>query len=146
MKAYFITDPKFTLTTEGRDTARLSLDSELVAWSEVLVATICVPTGFEFDGESIPRWLHGICPPYGYSRRGAAIHDYLYRFGGYHLDTGKLMLVTRSQADLVYHEMLLAKGVPSWRANVRWFALRLVGWSAWNANRKAITRHTMHTP
>lgn len=141
--AQFITDPAFTLTTEGRDTARLALASELVVYSAVLEAELHIPAGFEFDGESIPRWLHGIVPPYGYTRRGAAIHDYLYRFGGYHAPDSSLVSVTRAQADAVYREMIEARGFPAWRATVRWFALRCLGWIAWRQNRRAMTLHRM---
>jgi hypothetical protein len=97
---------------------------------------ITVPKDFIFDGESIPFWLQWLAPPFGDSKRGACVHDWLYRNAGYLDEHGTLCPVRRSQADAVYRELIEAKGLPRWRANIRWAALRLVGGFAWNANRK----------
>lgn len=131
--------------TEGLQTRALRLLSPFQVYSQSLDAIITVPAGFEFDGESIPDFLHGIVPPFGQSKRGACVHDYLYRFAGYHNLLGDIVGVTRAEADKVYLELVKAKGLPSWRANIRWTVLRLVGSFAWRSNRKTIGQLTLPT-
>lgn len=135
--AEFITDFKALDVTEGRQTNTLMLLEPFVVYSGHLDAVISVPKGFTFDGESIPLALQWLAPPFGDSKRGACVHDWLYRNAGYLNNDGALHPVTRSQADAVYRELIEAKGLPRWRANIRWAALRLVGGFAWNSNRKA---------
>lgn len=130
-KAEFITEFEALDVAEGKQTSLLRLISSFTVYSGVLNAIITVPKGFEFDGESIPVWLHAVVPPFGQSKRGACVHDYLYRNHGYRDQYGGLIPVTRAQADAVYKELVLAKGLPSWRANIRWSVLRLVGWVPW---------------
>jgi len=135
-EAAFITELKVLDITEGSDTSTLQLLEPFQVYSAVLENIITVPSGFIFDGESIPGWLHGIAPPFGLSKRGAAVHDYLYRYAGFHDITGRIIPVSRKDADRVYLELVQAKGLPAWRSNLRYCVLRLVGWSAWNTNRK----------
>lgn len=135
-KAEFITEFKALDVTEGFDTHTLQLVEPLEVYSGYLDAIIRAPKGFTFDGESIPLWLQWLSPPFGDSKRGACIHDYLYRNAGYIDADGRLHPVSRSQADAVYRELIEAKGLPRWRANIRWATLRLVGGFAWQANRK----------
>jgi len=134
--ADFITEFKALDVTEGFDTHTLMLLEPFTVYSGVLDAVITVPKDFIFDGESIPFWLQWLAPPFGDSKRGACVHDWLYRNAGYLDEHGTLCPVRRSQADAVYRELIEAKGLPRWRANIRWAALRLVGGFAWNANRK----------
>lgn len=141
-EAEFLTDPEFVDITEGRQTQRYRLRGELSVYSAVLAQKITVPAGFEFDGESIPALLQWLVKRFGASKRGAAVHDYLYRLGGYRLPNGALQSVTRRQADDVYAELLKIKGLPAWRANARWLALRIAGRAAWNAN----ARERLQTP
>lgn len=131
----FINDLRVEDITEGTDTQTLRLLAPFTVYSAELDAIITVPTGFIFDGESIPVWLQGIVKPFGQSKRGACVHDYLYRYGSYTTLSGSVVKVTRAQADKVYFELVRAKGLPTWRANLRWGVLRLVGWAAWNSNR-----------
>lgn len=135
-KAEFLTDFLPLDVTEGRETQRLRLLEPFRVYSAVLDDQIEVAAGFEFDGESIPVWAQTFAPPFGQSRRGAAVHDWLYRHGGYYRATGQFVRVTRKQADAVYKELVLAKGLSSWRANMRYGVLRLLGWAAWNQNQE----------
>ena len=134
--AEFLNDMRALDVTEGRETQRLELLDDLCVYSGYLNAQITVPRGFTFDGESIPAALQWLVPPFGQSKRGACVHDYLYRFAGYHLPGGRLIHVSRTDADRVYRELVLAKGLPAWRATLRYRVLRLVGGAAWKANRK----------
>jgi hypothetical protein len=135
-EASFITEFQALDVAEGQQTSLLKLIAPFSVYSAVLDAIITAPEGFTFDGESIPVWLHGLVPPFGQSKRGACIHDYLYRNHGYRTPGGDFHPVTRAQADAVYKELVQAKGLPGWRANVRWGVLRLVGWAAWRASYK----------
>ena len=133
--AEFLTDPRFFDISEGRETQRLELESDLFAYSAVLGSELVVRAPFIFE-ESIPRPLIGMAPAMGVTKRGACIHDALYRFGGYyepeagHPDT--FIPVTRSQADAVYREMMVAKGYSPFLARIRWLAVRLGGFTTWN--------------
>lgn len=138
-KAEFITEFEALDAAEGTEVNKLRLISPFTVYSGVLDAVITVPTGFTFDGESIPLILHGLVPPFGQSKRGACVHDYLYRYRGYRTPGGDFHKVTRAQADAVYKELVLLKGLPSWRANVRWSVLRLVGGLAWSQNARKST-------
>lgn len=132
----FLSDLRVEDITEGTDTQTLRLLAPFKVYSQTLDAVITVPEGFIFDGESIPAWLQGVVKPFGQSKRGACVHDYLYRFGAYVATNGGRVGVSRAQADKVYFELVRAKGLPSWQANLRWGVLRLVGWAAWNSNAK----------
>lgn len=134
--AEFITNFQALDVTEGFETHTLRLLEPLVVYSGVLDARITVPAGFIFDGESIPLWLQWLAPPFGDSKRGACVHDWLYRNAGYYDESGVFQKVLRSQADAVYRELIEAKGLPRWRANIRWAVLRVVGGLAWRDNRK----------
>ena len=85
-----------------------------------------VPKGFVTDGASIPRFLWRVCGhPLEAKRFPAAVaHDWMY-----YEDTG----CDRATADRLYRVMLVALGVPAWRAWVEWGALRLFGARRWNA-------------
>lgn len=135
-KAAFLSDFKALDVTEGFEVHTLELETPFSVYSGVLDSIITVPSGFIFDGESIPLIFQWISPPFGDSKRGACIHDYLYRNAGFYDTDGGFHPVTRSQADSVYHELIEAKGLPRWRASVRWGVLRLLGWKAWSDNRK----------
>ena len=125
-QAAFLTDPSFLDITEGAETQKLRLLSELRVYSKVLEAEIVVPEGFEFE-ESIPTVLFSLSRPRGESKRAACVHDWIYRNGG-KLSEGT---VTRQQADAVYHELLRLKGVSPVRSYFRWLGVRLGGGSSW---------------
>ena len=90
-----------------------------------------LPMGFGTDGASIPRALWRICgTPLDVPRLYAAlVHDYVY--------SGGCPEMSRADADALYREMLVALGIPSWKARIEWLALRLFGRSHWNNNGEA---------
>ena len=135
-QAEFLTDFRVLDITEDYEVQKLRLIEPFRVYSAVLDDQVQVSEGFEFDGESIPLILQGWVKPFGQSRRGAAVHDWLYRQGGYYRADSSFVPVTRKQADEVYRELILAKGLAPWRATLRYHILRLVGWSAWNQNEK----------
>lgn len=132
----FLTEADIRDVSEGYATREYELGSPLAVISEVLQDAIWLMAFFRYDGESIPDSVHWLVPPFGQSKRAAAIHDWLFRHGGYWARNGEFIPVTRAQADAVYREFAIAKGTPKWRAAMRYGVLRGLGWSAWNKNRR----------
>lgn len=130
--AEFLTEFSALDVAEGRETKRLQLAQDFAVYSAVLQDVITAPEGFAFDGESIPAAVQWLAPPFGQSKRGACIHDYLYRHSGYYTTDDHFKTVTRKQADAVYLELVQLKGLPAWRSRLRYGVLRVVGWWAWN--------------
>jgi hypothetical protein len=129
--AEFLTDLRALDIAEGTEVKRFQLLAAFRVYSAVLQDTLEVPEGFVSDGESIPSIVAWIAPPFGQSKRGAFVHDYLYRNGGYYRLTGEFVPVTRKRADQVYLELVKLKGLSSWRSYTRYAVLRLVGWHAY---------------
>lgn len=91
-----------------------------------------IPIDFEFDLSSVPRVLWPVISSFELSIVAPLVHDYLYRYRGkpvYHLPPRK---VTRTDADRIFYEMMLLEGIPRWKAEaayraVKYFAPRK-GW------------------
>ena len=81
---------------------------------------IRVPAGFSTDFASTPKWLHWMLPPTGIYGKAAVLHDYLYSV--YYTDS-------REFADKIFLEAMLVLGVPKWKANTMYKAVRLFGGS-----------------
>lgn len=88
---------------------------------------IVVPEGFETDFASIPWGLWNLFPPLGPYARPAIVHDYLYDVGGQ--VPGRCY--TRKQADHIFREAMEVVGIPEWRRQVMYRAVRLGGASGW---------------
>jgi hypothetical protein len=145
----FLTPLQYEDISTNGDILRIKLTADFRVYSETVENEICVPAGFECDGESIPAILHSLVPPFGVSRRGAVVHDYLYTNAFYRvkwkpttddpIDNSIVAVeypIDRKTADLVYKELLIAAKLQTWRAWNRYFQLRLYGWLAWNNHRK----------
>lgn len=81
-----------------------------------------IPSGFRCDLASVPGpmlWLFG---PNGRHQRAALFHDAAYRT---HRPRH------RSTADEAFRAMMLDDGVPPWKANLMYYAVRLFGGKAW---------------
>lgn len=85
---------------------------------------VTIPAGFVCDLNSIPRFLWWASTPTDYPQAGAT-HDYLYD-----------LQIPRATADAVYLEILLALGMSSTRAKLRYDALRLFGGPAYRGHAK----------
>jgi hypothetical protein len=84
-------------------------------------AGICVPAGFLTDGASIPSFAWRLTYPPRHPRviEAAVVHDYLYAT---HVNK-----TTRKQADIVFYAILLAEGVPRWKARLMHWGVRVGG-------------------
>lgn len=82
-----------------------------------------IPNGYQTDGASIPRpfWFLVGSPFTPEVIRAAMVHDYLY---AHHV-------VPRLTADDVLHRVMLADGLPRWRALLIHVAVRVFGGLFW---------------
>lgn len=76
-----------------------------------------VPAGFVTDLASVPRILWMLLPPDGKYAKAAIIHDYLY-------DNA---LRTKAEADCIFLDGMRVLGVPKWKRNVMFGAVRWFG-------------------
>ena len=139
MTGRFLTD----LDVQQLDDAHVRLLAPLVYDSPVLRATVTVPAGFVSDFASVPRWLtltYALVG--GRAKRAGVVHDWLYTVGG--LTPAPTDRVTQRQADDAFAEAIRASGQPqpgsrrlAWPM---WLGLRLGGWVAWRAHRRAQAR------
>lgn len=111
----------------GRCCVRLLTPLEYRVGSEDSEDVIIVPVGFETDFASIPWGARNTFPPLGPWARPAIIHDYLYDTAG---EGGRF---TRLQADKVFKEAMEVVGVPAWRREIMYRAVRLGGGSGWGS-------------
>lgn len=88
---------------------------------------ITVPAGFITDFASVPWGLWNLFPPFGQYARPAIVHDFLYSVGGQ--IPGRCY--TRKQADSIFKEALSVVGIPAWRRELMYRAVRLGGGSGW---------------
>lgn len=96
----------------GRATWRVL--APLVYYSDVLEATVIVPTDFETDFASVPRLplVYALTGDTGH--KSATVHDFLCR----------KKLVERDVADKVFREALQVEGVPGWRRALMYAGVR----------------------
>lgn len=76
-----------------------------------------IPTGFIFNGASVPRILWWFADPAGELFEGACIHDYYY-------DNA---LETKAFADDAFYRTLLSYNVRPWKAFIAYHAVKLFG-------------------
>lgn len=109
------------LRVEELDDERWRLLAPLRYRSAVLGDVVTVPVGTITDMASVPRaplmfWLTGDT-----ARRPAVVHDYLYATHAH----------PRAIADAVFLEAMGVAGVPWWRRQLMYRAVRLCGHRAW---------------
>ena len=91
---------------------------------------IHIPTGFIFDGASIPWLLQPIVRKGGKIFAPACIHDFLYRHAK----------GDRKACDIVFHTALLENGVNPSKAQTIYLGVRTGGWVAWRKNLNIMKR------
>ena len=87
--------------------------------------TIIVPAGTETDGASVPRAFWNIFDPFGEYFGAAVIHDFLYSPANTEY--------SRWEADSIFKEAMFNVGVPWYRREVIFHAVRLFGGSSYRA-------------
>lgn len=119
------------LKTQKLTETTWALLAPLVYGSDRAGHTITVPKGFQTDFASVPRvpiafWLTGDT-----AHEAAVVHDYLYQTHG---------VGTRQQADGVFLEAMAAMGIPGWRRQLMYQAVRLCGGAAWQSGPSRFAR------
>lgn len=99
---------------------------------------IVVPAGTISEFASVPRFFQRILPKLDVHRPAAIIHDYLYQRCG-NLPNGRNL--NREQCDEVFLEAMTVLGVPKWKRQAMYWAVRSAGFVAWNGHAKRITAH-----
>jgi len=130
--ARFLTTPLFKKISEATSTGRAtwSLEGNLV-YEAKNGRVFTVPSGFKTDFASVPRvpvayWLTGDT-----AHLSAVLHDYLCRI---HVPSD----MTWKEAAEYFREAMRVEGVPSWRAYVMYWAVRLADPTAsWEKNNGA---------
>ena len=88
-----------------------------------------VPSGFCFDGASIPLLLRGFFPHGGRKFFAACLHDWLYRSKDH---SGW----SRCDADLLFLDAMRENGVPEADAMKMYLGVKVFGGLSWGRKRK----------
>lgn len=101
----------YSVYNTSKDTSRLTQPLSYMGYT--------VPVNFVTDFTSSLWWFRWLIPRFGPGNIAAVIHDYHYT----------KQPLSRSRADYVYREMLIACGVNRFNAAIRYYGLRLLGGS-----------------
>ena len=97
-----------------------------------------IPAGFQFDGASIPKFLHTWLSPTGVLLMGGLVHDYGYKYATL-LYSGKketIGLINQKKADQIFRDINIEQNGFHFLNYLAYWALRLGGFAAWNGHRK----------
>jgi hypothetical protein len=95
---------------------------------------IKVPKDFETDFASVPRFFWRLLPPTGEYGKAAVLHDWLYAQNG--MVSGQCL--TRAQCDEIFRDAMDKLGVPKWKVQSMFRAVRMFGRGAWKACTKPL--------
>lgn len=109
---------QFELLADGQR-ARLTRPFKVKLKSGYIVE---VPEGFETDFASVPRFFWRIVPPWGRYSPAAVVHDYLYQTG----------MFSRIKSDRIFLFLMKKLGVPLWKRQTMYWAVRIGGFKSWN--------------
>lgn len=85
---------------------------------------VLVPAGYLTDGATLPRLFWSLLPPWGSYGQAAVVHDILCE----HLSItvhGIEAQISRAQADKAFKEAMIVLGVPRWKRNLMYIAVRV---------------------
>mgnify|MGYP000858402929 CR=1 FL=1 len=102
--------------------------------------TECViPKGFQFDGASIPKFLHTWLSPVGVLLMGGLVHDYAYKYATLKRTSkkNKFRTLTQKDADVIFRDINIEINGFHFLNYLAYWALRVGGFVAWNKHRKA---------
>ena len=98
-----------------------------------------IPTGFQFDGASVPKFLATFLSPVGVLLMGGLVHDYGYRYGCLKRVTGEHTdRMTQKELDVIFRDICIEVNGFKVLNYLAWAALYVFGFVAWGKNRKAI--------
>lgn len=91
-------------------------------WTGTRNETFIVPTAFETDFASVPRFLHWLISPYGAYTRAAVLHDWLIVERINHPDPA--LRVTSRDVDGIFRKIMAELGVGWVKRWTMWAAVR----------------------
>jgi len=97
-----------------------------------------IPKGFQFDGASIPKFLHTWLSPVGVLLMGGLIHDYGYKYQTLLKKGKKTTIGIKDQKwmDQTFRDINIEQNGFHLLNYLAYWALRLGGFVAWNGHRK----------
>ena len=97
-----------------------------------------IPSGFQFDGASIPKFLRTFFSPVGVLLMGGLVHDYAYKYKTLLKKNKKDTMgeLTQKRADEILRDInIIVNGFYTMNILAYW-SLRIGGFVAWNGHRK----------
>jgi len=97
-----------------------------------------IPSGFQFDGASIPKFLRSFFSPVGVLLIGGLVHDYAYKYKTLLKENKKDTMgeITQKRADEIFRDInTIVNGFYTMNRLAYW-SLRVGGFVAWNGHRK----------
>jgi hypothetical protein len=96
-----------------------------------------IPKGFQFDGASIPKFLHTWLSPTGVLLMGGLVHDYAYKYATLkRKGKGTYGILTQKDADVIFRDINIEINGFHLLNYLAYWALRVGGFVAWNGHRK----------
>ena len=96
-----------------------------------------IPKGFQFDGASIPKFLHTWLSPTGVLLMGGLVHDYAYKYESLKKKSkGANDKLTQKESDIIFRDINIENNGFKFMNYLAYWALRLGGFVAWNGHRK----------
>lgn len=83
-----------------------------------------VPANYLTDGASVPRPFWWLLPPWGIYGQAAVLHDHLCETLTI-LESGVVCTITRARADSIFKQAMKVAGVPAWKRNLMYIAVRV---------------------
>lgn len=124
----FVGDIEVVLTSRyehGRRIVRFLRQVDYEDAKTGLKASIYV--GSETDWTSSPWWSWWLIPAFDQAAEASALHDSLLRLREV-LINGLQVHISRAQVDRIHREALRCLGIPQWRRNLHWLAVRYQAW------------------
>ena len=97
-----------------------------------------IPSGFQFDGASIPKFLRTFFSPVGVLMIGGLVRDYAYKYKTLLKKNKKDTMgdLTQKRADEIFRDInIIVNGFYTMNRLAYW-SLRIGGFVAWNGHRK----------
>lgn len=99
---------------------------------------LMIPSGFVFDGASVPKFFRSWLSPMGVLLIGGLIHDYGYKYQTLLKDTGKQCngIKTQKEMDIVFRNVNIEVNGFHLLNYLAYYALKLGGFVAWKGHRR----------
>ena len=96
-----------------------------------------IPKGFQFDGASIPKFLHTWLSPTCVLLMGGLVHDYAYKYATLKKKgKGTWGKMNQKEADQIFRDINIEINGFHFLNYLAYWALRIGGFVAWNGHRK----------